>query len=329
MVQRHSWLVVVLAYLACTLPAGAAPCSGVPADCVEVRFTVDGNERLYQYHVPQGASCPAFHQPVVLFLHGGGGNATHTRTSMGYASSDRNCYLLVFPQAVQFPSGGIWTPGNCIGLPPSSGYKGPTTDPGCGFGLENLGINDVHYIGALLDDLKARVSYDTRRVYASGFSHGGGMIHRLACELSERIAAIAPLEGTIKIPQCASTRGVPVMEWAALTDTTSPFAGGTSDASVPYTISVHLANLQLPPFTAPTQASVSPSPLTPAITDTIRTWQVGRDGSSVVLHTLAGALEHTWLFDNPVAFDWQEANWTFFKQYALPAQQTKHRSVRH
>jgi len=311
------------------LPANAANCSGSPADCVEVRFTVDGLERLYQYHVPQGPTCPSFQLPVVMFLHGGGGNATHTRESMGYASSDKNCYLLVFPQAVQFPAGGIWTPGNCIGIPASSGYRGPTTDPGCGFGLENLGINDVHYIGALLDDLKGHVSYDARRVYASGFSHGGGMIHRLACELSERIAAIAPLEGTIKIPQCTSSRGVSVMEWAALTDTTSPFAGGTSDTSVPYTISVHLTNLQLPAFAAPTQTSVSPSPLTPTITDSIRIWQTERDGSTVVLHTLTGALQHTWLFDHPVAFDWQEINWTFFKQYSLPLQESKRRSVRH
>lgn len=320
---RLTTLVIALAFV---YEVQAAPCTGSPSDCVEVQLTVDGRERLYQYHVPQGASCPSFNLPVVMFLHGGGGRADGARGELGYASSDRNCHLLVFPEAVVFPTGGLWNPGDCIGLPASSGYRGPQTGDGCGYGLDKLGIDDVRYMRALLDDLKSRVSYDTRRVYASGFSHGAGMVQRLACELSTRITAIAAIEGTIKVPQCTPARGVPVIQWAALGDTRVPYAGGTGDTSVPYTMSVHLANLGLPPFTSPTSTSVVNSTRVPGVTDSVRVWS---GTSSVVLHTLSQPLDHTWLFDDPVAFDWQETNWTFFKQYALPPAETKRRTVRH
>jgi len=221
----------------------------------------------------------------------------------------------------------VWTPGDCVGLPAGSGYTGPKTSPGCALASEQAGVNDVRYIAAVLDDLKTRVAYDSRRVYASGWSHGGGMTHRLSCELSHRIAAIGPVEGTIKIAQCTPTRAVPVIEWASLGDTTSPFGGGSSDASVPYTISVHLDLKNLPVFPSPTTSFVVNSTVVPGATDSVRQWLGGKEGSAVILHTLSANLIHSWLNDNPPAFDWQETNWTFFKQVALPA--GRKRAVRH
>lgn len=319
---------LVVMAIACSPFAEAAECNGTPSDCVEVKLTVDGIERLYQYHLPQGSCGPAS-LPVVMMLHGGGGSASATRANTGYASSDTNCFIYVFPQGVLLPGGGVWTPGDCIGLPQQSGYTGPKTPPGCGFVVEQNGVNDVHYIGAVLDNLKTRAAFDARRVYAAGWSHGGGMCHRLACELSDRITAIAPIEGTIKVAQCSPSRAVPVMEWASLGDTTSPFSGGSGDASVPYSISVHLSTHQLPPYSTPTTTTVVPSVISATITDTVKQWLGGKDGSVVILHTLSSQLPHDWLFTQPLAFDWQAANWTFFKQYSLPPDTNKRRSVRH
>jgi len=317
----------------CASPAclAALPlCQGQPADCTEVKLVVDGWERIYQYHLPQGSSCGRTNLPVVMHLHGGGGTAGEARNQAGYTSSDRNCFIYVFPQGFIFPGGGGgWNNGDCLRLPAQSGYTGPSTHPGCGLGLDTIGINDIHYFNALLDDLKNRVSYDARRVYASGWSHGGGMAHRLSCELADRITAIAPIEGTIKIAQCQASRAVPVMEWASLGDTGSPFTGGSGDTSVPYSIAVHLAVSQLPSYTWPTTTTVVPSPLSSAITDTVKQWLGGKNGSVVILHTLSSQLLHTWLNDNPPAFDWQEINWTFFKQYSIPAETIRRRSAHH
>jgi hypothetical protein len=50
---------------------------------------------------------------------------------------------------------------------------------------------------------------------------------------------------------------------------------------------------------------------------------------SYVLHTLSQQLQHTWLRNDPLAFDWREVNWQFLSQYSLPAHGSKRRSSRH
>ena len=55
--------------------------------------------------------------------------------------------------------------------------------------------DDIAFIGALLDAVEQSVCVDASRVYATGVSNGGGMVARLACELSDRLAAIAPVAG--------------------------------------------------------------------------------------------------------------------------------------
>jgi polyhydroxybutyrate depolymerase len=57
-------------------------------------------------------------------------------------------------------------------------------------------VDDVAYIDALLDDVESWLDIDTRRVWVVGHSNGAAMSHRLACELSDRIAAIAAVGGT-------------------------------------------------------------------------------------------------------------------------------------
>ena len=85
------------------------------------------------------------------------------------------------------------------GVPSSEGGGGPlgvtaTWNAGvcCDPALKQ-DIDDVAYFDALLDDLATRIDYDPRRVYATGLSNGAMMSFRLACQLSERITAVAPV----------------------------------------------------------------------------------------------------------------------------------------
>ncbi|MGC4121109.1 MAG: hypothetical protein QM765_42335 [Myxococcales bacterium] len=68
---------------------------------------------------------------------------------------------------------------------------------------------------------------DERRVFATGMSNGAILSHRLACELSSRIAAIAPVAGTIGVATCTPGRAVPVMEIHGTDDGHVPWTGGT------------------------------------------------------------------------------------------------------
>ena len=83
--------------------------------------------------------------------------------------------------------------------------------------------DDVAFIGKLLDDLGTVVKVDEKRVYACGMSNGGMMCYRLAAELSDRIAAIAPVAGTMAIEESKPKRPVPVIHFHGTKDKFVPF----------------------------------------------------------------------------------------------------------
>ena len=85
--------------------------------------------------------------------------------------------------------------------------------------------DDVTFVAKLLDDLATVVNVDPKRVYATGMSNGGMMCYRLAAELSDRIAAIAPVSGTMAIDDYKPKRPVPVMHFHGTADNIVPFNG--------------------------------------------------------------------------------------------------------
>ena len=92
---------------------------------------------------------------------------------------------------------------------------------------ESPNINDVGFINALIDTLSKHYSIDTTRIYSCGLSMGGFMSNRLACELSNRIAAIASVAGTMARSisnTCSPNHSMPVL-----------LINGTADPIVPYT----------------------------------------------------------------------------------------------
>ena len=92
--------------------------------------------------------------------------------------------------------------------------------------------DDVAFIGKLLDDLGTVVTVDEKRVYACGMSNGGMMCYRLAAELSDRIAAVAPVAGTIAIDESKPKRPVPVIHFHGTKDTIVPFEAAKGKAPV-------------------------------------------------------------------------------------------------
>ncbi len=93
------------------------------------------------------------------------------------------------------------------------------------------GTDDVGFISALIDTVDYQYSIDLNRVFATGMSMGGFMSYRLACELSERIAAIASVTGLQAFYPCNPNRPVPILQFHGTADPVVPYAG------VPATIS--------------------------------------------------------------------------------------------
>lgn len=171
------------------------------------RLEVGGRQRSYVLHLPAryDGRRP---MPLVLAFHGAGTNGPIMAYASGLsATADREGFIVVYPNG----SGKdnlmlVWNAG---------GFHGP--------GADQL-PDDVAFVRALLDDVASLARVNRKRVFATGMSNGGMMCYRLAVELSDRIAAIAPVSGTMAV-EGRPTRRVPVMHFHGTEDTLVPFHG--------------------------------------------------------------------------------------------------------
>jgi polyhydroxybutyrate depolymerase len=169
------------------------------------KLTVDGRERTYLVHVPKkyDRKSPA---PVILALHGAAMDGSMMVWFSGLnKKSDEAGFIVVYPSGSGVGPFRTWNAG---------GFSGKKAEGKA---------DDVAFIGKLLDDLAAVVKVDEKRVYACGMSNGGMMCYRLAAELSHRIAAIAPVAGTIAIEESKPKRPVPVIHFHGSKDNIVPF----------------------------------------------------------------------------------------------------------
>ncbi len=169
-----------------------------------------GKDRPFIVHLPQGGATENL--PVVLVLHGGGGNAENMRQMTGMNSlADKHGFIAVYPEGYPSPLVShirTWNAGIC-----------------CGPALKKKS-DDVGYIGAVIDLLAAQYKIDTSRVYVTGHSNGAMMSYRLACEMSDRIAAIAPNAGQREVAECKMKRPVPVLHMHGTKDPCALYDGG-------------------------------------------------------------------------------------------------------
>jgi len=229
-------LVTVALILTASLPARA---DALAPGSYRFDLELSGRTRSYLTHVPpQVASRP---MPLVLSLHGGGGNAQQHRQSSGMDSAaDRDGYIVVYPNGSGRLSDHLltWNAGNC-----------------CGYAQAH-GIDDLGFISAVINDIEDRAAVDPRRVYVIGHSNGGMMAHRLGEALPDTFAAIVSVAGA-HIPEIVIGRAVPVLHIHSVDDPRALYAGGLG-----------------PPFPLTTNRVLHPS-----VEDTLAAW-AKRDGCS-------------------------------------------------
>lgn len=203
-------LVVVLA-AACG--ASSAHSSGRDAHTTAT-ITVDGIQRNYILYTPPGL--PSKPVPLLLALHGGQEYGDTMEQRSGFDSlAQADGFIVVYPNG----HGQTWNAGNCCGRP------NVTTD------------NEVDFLGALITYLSAGGRIDASRVYVTGFSAGAAMSYTLACRLSDRIAAIAPVAGTMDLATCHPQNPVSVMEIHGTLDIELLYDGGVAQGSAAPTAS--------------------------------------------------------------------------------------------
>lgn len=158
---------------------------------------IGGVERSYLVRVPPGYDGSS-RVPLILAFHG---FATDATTLMAYTGFDTAAAatgaITVAPDGTGFPQ--RWYSG------------GPAA-----------GVDDAAFVRDLLTEIDSTLCVDPDRTYAVGFSNGGGMAQRLACELPDRIAAI----GIVAAAYVSCQADVPMVAFHGMADAIVPFEGG-------------------------------------------------------------------------------------------------------
>lgn len=257
-----------------TVPAESGPlATGSSARAVDVGGTV----RSFRAYRPADLPDPA---PLVVVLHGWTGSAAGAEETFGWdAVADREGFVVVYPDGVDQS----FNAGECCGTAPGAG------------------VDDVAATLAMVDDVAGRVPVDEDRVYAAGFSNGGAMTYRLACE-TDRFAAFGPVGGGL-VTACADREPTSVLH-----------VHGTDDRVVPVTGGGLMGH---PPVAQVLQGWAAEQGCAPAVTQDagrVHRWTAScPEGREIGLVTV-DKLEHLWSAHDSV-LSTTETLWDFFSRH--------------
>jgi len=191
----------------------AAPALAATAVAITNTITVDGVERDYLLRTP--ASAVSEPRPLLLVVHGAGGSAGRAETATGMtALSDAGGFIVAYPQGTQAADVAgeySWNAGACCANPVKNN------------------VDDVSYIKALIADIQAQQPVDPARIYIAGFSNGGMLAYRLACEMPGQFAGIAVVAGAFNVSECATAGATSVLMIHGTGDKTVPYSGGATN----------------------------------------------------------------------------------------------------
>lgn len=245
--------------------------------------TPDGRSRSYHLYVP--SSLPEGDVPLLVGLHGGLGNGVQFATSSELTGlAEANGFLAVFPDGIPIrnePDRAVWNGGGC-----------------CATAAEDReDVDDVAFIGELIDTVAGSYPVDPERVVVTGHSNGGILSMRLACELAPKVAAVAFQAGTLFVSGCDNDAPVSALAIHGADDQNVLLEGGAGDAS--------LDGSDYPPVrdglaalaaangcTGGPEPEVAPADGQPDVT--VETWTGCPDGVDVQLLVVAGA-NHAWM----------------------------------
>jgi polyhydroxybutyrate depolymerase len=172
----------------------------------------DQPKRTYQIDLPNQFD-PQKRYPLVIGLHGVGSTGKIIRETLALdLVTTSNPVIAVFPEGSGTERDTIqsWNADRCCS---------PSNDePGY--------IRDVDFISIIISNMKKNYLIDLSRVWAVGFSNGGMMSYRLACEIPDQITGIAVGGGAVTVATCAPSRAVNVIHLHGEQDSKVPLLGG-------------------------------------------------------------------------------------------------------
>jgi len=180
-----------------------------PAGFSEHSLVSAGEERAYLLYLPENIGA----EPAALLFsfHGSGGVPRNQVDTSGFDKlADEFGFVAVFP---------------------AGAFTNSVTARSWNANVES-GVDDVQFVRDMIEDVAAMVSIDRTRIYTSGMSGGARMSSRLACELSDVLAAAAPVAGLQYPDGCTARRPIPIITFHGLADRVNQYE--VSEQSRPY-----------------------------------------------------------------------------------------------
>jgi polyhydroxybutyrate depolymerase len=174
-------------------------------------INVGGTNHTYILHVPNTYTG---NEPVPLLFdfHGLGGNGQNQRNGSSFvAATESEAVIMAFPTGTNDGSGGV----------PGNGWNVGETC--CALG------DDVALTRAMVAEIQSLACIDSKRIYATGFSNGGGLSYKLACDAADIIAAVAPASFDLSednADDCQPSRPISTVAQRGTNDFAVPFEGG-------------------------------------------------------------------------------------------------------
>jgi polyhydroxybutyrate depolymerase len=187
-------------------PAAGCPATALaPGDSTRT-VNVGNATRTYILHVPDTYTGEA-RVPLLFDFHGLGGNGQQERNGSSFvAATQSEGVILAFPTGTSDGSGNGWNVGTC-----------------CASG------DDVGFTRAMVAQIRELACIDDKRIYATGFSNGGGMSYKLACDAADIFAAVAPASFDLaedNVDDCSPSRPISIVAQRGTADFAVPFDGG-------------------------------------------------------------------------------------------------------
>jgi polyhydroxybutyrate depolymerase len=265
-------------------------------------FFVGGKWRSYRIYKPN-IYTGTTSVPLILNFHGYTSNAFQQQYYGNFMPvADTANFIIVHPQGTNDPV-----------------YNTPYWNAG----IYGTGVNDVQFITQLIDTIKAGFNIDPNAVYSTGLSNGGFMSNYLACNLSNKIAAIASVAGTMFTGwygSCSPGRPVPVLHIHGTSDPTVPYSGSSTVIHADTLVKYWVKNTNCNPV--PTFSNVPNVNTGDGCTATHYVYSGGTSGAGVELYKINNG-GHTWpgtTFSVGVTcmdFNGSAEIWRFFRKYKL------------
>ena len=264
----------------------------------------DGREREYILYIPESSRVRE-EVPLVLNFHGFTGTAESQLNYADFRSiADEAGFILVYPegtllneQDTHWNVGG-WTVGSQV--------------------------DDVAFTALLINSLVLEYNIDFTRIYATGHSNGGYMSFLLACQLGDKIAAVASMSGSMTpetFADCQPTHPTPVLQFHGTADRVVPYNGTSWSKSIEDVLAYWVSYNQLDEI--PSVVEIERHPDTTA-DSTIEHIRFGDESAGVVVeHMRVVDGGHEWLGNSNEAGKFNvdlvanEEIWAFFSRYDL------------